>query len=94
MTLQGCVAIADDAKSLVIIRPKNGAEEGIITRLGAGMNSISDEDVKYDPKKKKEKEKYDFFQLEMMRLNRSKRLFLKIRNILCVLIKRYIFTKE
>lgn len=61
MTLQGCEAIVDDAKSLVIIHPKNGAEEGIITCSATVMPSISDDDVKYDPTKKKAKEIYDFF---------------------------------
>lgn len=60
MTLQGCVAIADDAKSLVIIRPKNGAEEGIITCLDPGR-SVSDDDIAHGNATKADKDYYEFF---------------------------------
>lgn len=76
MTLQGCVAIADDAKSLVIIRPKNGAEEGIITRLDPG-ESISDEDVTQGKAKKEDKEKYDFFSARNDEAEQIKEVILK-----------------
>lgn len=76
MTLQGCVAIADDAKSLVIIRPKNGAEEGIITCLDPG-ESISDEDVTQGKAKKEDKEKYDFFSARNDEAEQIKEVILK-----------------
>lgn len=60
MTLQGCEAIADDAAKLVIIRPKNGAKEGIITRLDPGK-SVSNDDITSGNATQADKDYYDFF---------------------------------
>lgn len=58
--MQGCEAIADDAAKLVIIRPKNGAKEGIITRLDPGK-SVSNDDITSGNATQADKDYYDFF---------------------------------
>lgn len=58
--MQGCEAIADDSKKLVIIRPKNGAKEGIITRLDPGK-SVSNDDITSGNATQADKDYYDFF---------------------------------
>lgn len=60
MKMQGCEAIADDAAKLVIIRPKNGAKEGIITRLDPGK-SVSNDDITSGNATQADKDYYDFF---------------------------------
>ena len=93
MKMQGCEAIADDAAKLVIIRPKNGAKEGIITRLDPGK-SVSNDDITSGNATQADKDYYDFFQLEMLRLKLSKSLLRNIRDILYNLREEYIFTKH
>lgn len=60
MKMQGCEVIADDAAKLVIIRPKNGAKEGIITRLDPGK-SVSNDDITSGNATQADKDYYDFF---------------------------------
>lgn len=93
MKMQGCEVIADDAAKLVIIRPKNGAKEGIITRLDPGK-SVSNDDITSGNATQADKDYYDFFQLEMLRLKLSKSLLRNIRDILYNLREEYIFTKH
>lgn len=58
--MQGCEAIADDSKKLVIIRPKNGAKEGFITCLDPGKE-VKDDDIAHGNATKADKDYYEFF---------------------------------
>lgn len=58
--MQGCEPIADDAKKLVIIRPKNGAKEGFITCLDPGKE-VKDDDIAHGNATKADKDYYEFF---------------------------------
>lgn len=76
MKMQGCEAIADDAAKLVIIRPKNGAKEGIITRLDPGK-SVSNDDITSGNATQADKDYYDFFSARNAEAEQIKEVILK-----------------